>query len=353
MGGITFERWSQRARFHSPLKGGQLDEQEIEIRVDPIIGHQSIFNPALEEKSSILFHPTDMDYLRQLATKSEPNCFLCNDRWSTSTPRYSEKLFPLGRLKMGEVVAFPNLFPLAAHHAVIMLGARHFRTLDDFPPSLLRDAFECSREFIRRCMENDPEVEYFTINANYLLPSGSSVMHPHFQILGSPRPFTHHKLLLEKSARYFAENGSCYWEDLVDTERANGERWIGEMENSRWFSAFSPIGVNEVNAVWPDKTSFLEWDSGDIEGFSQGLSRVLHAYHDLGFSTFNFSCFGGPASRNTPAFRCFFRLINRQNVAQDYRADDYYLQKLLQNEIMIQRPERLAAIVRGYFRPAS
>jgi UDPglucose--hexose-1-phosphate uridylyltransferase len=353
MGGITFERWSQRARFHSPLKGGQLDEQEIEIRVDPITGYQSIFNLALEEKSSVLFHPTDMDYLRLLAKNTEPTCFLCNDRWSTTTPRYEENLFPEGRLRMGEVVAFPNLFPLAAYHAVIMLGARHFRTLDDFPPSLLRDAFECAREFIRRCMEKDPEVEHFTINANYLLPSGSSVMHPHFQILGSPRPFTHPKLLLDRSASYLAANGSCYWEDLVNTERLSGERWIGKMEGSCWFSAYSPMGVNEINAVWPEKTNFLEWDSGDLEGFSLGLSRVLHAYHDLGFSTFNFSCFGGPVSRHAPEFRCFFRLINRQNMAQHYRADDYYLQKLLQNEIMIQRPERLAEIMRGYFKSTS
>ena len=46
MSPITFERWSQPARFHSPLKGGDLDEQNIEIRVDPLTGCQSIFNEA-------------------------------------------------------------------------------------------------------------------------------------------------------------------------------------------------------------------------------------------------------------------------------------------------------------------
>ncbi|MHC1742949.1 MAG: hypothetical protein AB9873_07950 [Syntrophobacteraceae bacterium] len=326
-----------------------MDQQEIEIRVDPLTGGQSIFNSALEEKSSVLFHPTDMDYLRQLAETTEPTCFLCNGRWSTTTPRYAEDLFPQGRLISGEVVAFPNLFPLAAYHAVIMLGARHFRTLDDFPPGLLQDAFECSQAFIRRCTEIDPEVKYFTINANYLLPSGSSVMHPHFQILGSPRPFTHHKQLIEQSASYYSLNGSCYWKDLVDVERAKGERWIGTLGGSDWFTAFSPMGINEVNAVWPDKSNFLEWGAGDIEGLAQGLSRVLRGYHELGFSTFNFSCFSGPLGLSTTEFRCFLRVINRQNMAQHYRADDYYLQKLLQNEIMILRPERLAEILRARF----
>lgn len=351
MSPIAFERWSQRATFHSPLKGGELDEQEIEIRQDPLTGFQSIFNQALEDKSSILFHATDQEYLRQLVESTESTCFLCNDRWTATTPAYPTTLLPEGRLKKGEVVLFPNLFPLAAYHAVIMLGARHYRALDDFPPSLLRDAFECSREFIRRCIEIDPETAFFTINANYLLPSGSSVMHPHFQILGSPRPFTHHKLLVEQSARYLAMNGSCYWSDLVDAERSSGERWIGEVAGCGLFSAFSPIGVNEVDLVWPRRESFLDWDSTDIEGLSQGLSRILRGYHELGFSTFNFSCFGGPVNRHTPELRCFMRIINRQNVARDYRADDYYLQKLLHNEIMIQRPERLAECMRKYFRP--
>ncbi len=112
------------------------------------------------------------------------------------------------------------------------------------------------------------------------------------------------------------------------------------------------MGVNEVNAVWPKRNHFLEWDSDDIEGLSRGLSRVLEAYHDLGFSTFNFSCFGGPLSGKAPGMRCFLRLVNRQNMARHYRADDYYLQKLLQNEIMIQRPERFADVLRGYFPPS-
>lgn len=351
MGNIPFERWSQRARFHSPLKGGEMDEQEIEVRRDPLTGFQSIFNSALEDKSSVLFHPTDREYLQELARSTEETCFLCHGRWSTTTPRYDEPLIPGGRLIHGDVVAFPNLFPLAAYHGVIMLGARHFRTLDDFPHTLLRDAFECSREFIRRCREFDSEVDYFTINANYLLPSGSSVMHPHFQILGSPRPFTHHQLLLERSAAYLASEGTCYWEDLEAAERASGERWIAKLGGCSWFAAFSPMGVNEINAVWPDRSHFLEWDSSDIEGLSLGLSRALRACHDLGFSTFNFSFFSGPVSHKSPELRCFLRLINRQNMARHYRADDYYLQKLLHSEIMIQRPERLAEIVRGYFPP--
>ena len=350
MAAISFKTWQQTARFHNPLKGGQWDEQELEVRLDPLLGHQSLFNGALEGKGSILFPDTDDGYLRQRAEETKGSCFLCEDRWRQTTPRYGEDLLPdEGRLVRGGIVLFPNLFPLAAYHAVIRLGDQHFRTLDDFPLSLLEDAFSVSIEFIRRCYQADPKTIYFTINANYLFPAGASVLHPHLQILGSPFPGTHHQLLLEKSREYFKKERSCYWSDLVEAEEQGEARYLGSMATSRWITAFSPMGSNEVNAIWPESSHFLQWGEADIRGMAEGLSRVLRAYHEMKLSTFNFSCFSGPLDEAGSEFRCMLRLVNRQNAAPHYRTDDYYFQKLLKNEIIVKRPEHLAAFVRRYF----
>jgi UDPglucose--hexose-1-phosphate uridylyltransferase len=118
------------------------------------------------------------------------------------------------------------------------------------------------------------------------------------------------------------------------------------MGPSRWFTAFSPIGVNEVDAVWPNNSHFLEWGDEDIQTMAEGIHRVFLTYHELKFSTFNFSCFSGPLGKATPEFRCFLRLINRQNMHLHYRTDDFYLQKLLKNEIIIYPPEDLASLIR-------
>jgi len=349
MAAISFESRQQTACFHSPLKGGLWDEQQLEVRLDPLVGHQSVFNAALEDKSTILFPDTDEAYLRQRAEDTRAACFLCDDRWRQSTPRYGEDLLPDGRLIRGEIVLFPNLFPLAAYHAVIRLGDQHFRTLDDFPPSLLEDAFFVALEFIRRCHQADPGMVYFTINANYLFPAGASVLHPHLQILGSPFPGTHHRLLLEKSKQYFEKEQSCYWQDLVETEERLGARSVGTVGDSRWFTAFSPIGSNEVNAVWLGNSHFLEWGPAEIRSMAEGVSRVLRAYHAMKLSTFNFSCFSGPLGQPCTEFRCMLRLISRQNAVPHYRTDDYYYQKLLKNEIIVKRPEHLAPFIRRYF----
>jgi UDPglucose--hexose-1-phosphate uridylyltransferase len=349
MANISFESRQQTARFYNPLNAGQMDAQQIELRFDPLTGHQSIFNAALEGKAETLFPATDQAYLLKRAEATQAQCYLCEGRWRQLTPRYDEGLIPGGRIERGEIVLFPNLFPLAAYHAVVMVGNRHFRALNDFPAGLLQEALTVSLDFIRRCHRADPHMRYFTINANYLFPAGASAFHPHLQILGSPFPGAHQLLLLERSRAYHEQKKSCYWEDLIAAEERSGQRTIGELHGSRWFTAFSPVGSNEVNAVWPATSHFLEWGEAELRGMAEGLSRTFRGYFDLGLSTFNFSCFSGPLHRHSPEFRCMLRVINRQNVTAHYRTDDYYFQKLLRNEIIIRRPEQLAEFLRSYF----
>lgn len=349
MAEIHFERWQQSAHFHNPLKGGILDEHKIEVRLDPLLEHQSVFPLELKGKADVLFPPTDRDYLEEHAEKSKAQCFLCDGRWRQRAPRYEETILPGGCLEKNDVALFPNLFPISAYHAVVMVGEKHCRHLEDFPAGMIKDAFSVSLEFICRCYRNDPGAIHFTINANYLFPAGASVMHPHLQILGSPFPTTHERALLERSRDYFQKHGTSYWIDLIATEKRLQERWIGEIDGSHWFTAYSPLGANEVNAVMPSARHFLDWGEEEINGVAEGLARALNAYSGLKLSTFNFSCFSAPLNNEGREFCCLLRLVNRQNVVPHYRTDDYYFQKLLGNELIVSPPEELASFVRQYF----
>jgi galactose-1-phosphate uridylyltransferase len=346
---LQWTSWIETARFHSPLRNGALEEQTIEVRRDPLTGHQSIYNPALEGKTSILFPPTDEAYLKERAAASAAACFLCDGKWRTMTPTYPEELIPGGRLIKGESVLFPNLFPLGAYHAVVMVGSRHHRRLDDFPEALLQDALSLAVDFVRRCRAQTPEIRYFTINANYLFPAGASVTHPHLQILGGVEPGTHHRLLLDASKAYKERTGTRYWDDLTASEQATAQRFIAEIDGTHWMAAYSPMGVNEILAVYPHAADFLAWTEREIAATAVGLRNVLRGYHALGFSTFNFSCYSGPLGADDGSFACVLRMVNRQNVTPHYRTDDYYFQKLLKNEIMILRPEKLAELMRAHF----
>jgi len=73
---------------------------------------------------------------------------------------------------------------------------------------------------------------------------------------------------------------------------------------------------------------------------------VMKGYDSMDISTFNFSVYSGPINTTDDTFRCYIRIISRQNVYENYRTDDYFLQKMLRNELILTSPEVLASTLR-------
>jgi len=340
---ILFKKHLQKSSFHNPMMDNALDNQELEIRIDPLTEHQSVFNSRLQDKVDVFFGPSDHALIKKLAHESEPVCFLCEDKWKKMTPTYPEKIVPNGRICVGQAVLFPNLFPVAQVHAVIRVGALHYLPLKNFEPLCIAEAFQASVEFAKALSRADIGVDFLTINGNYLGPAGASIAHPHFQIVGGDFPFTHLKKQIDQSKKYFIKNKSCYWKDLVAKEKEIDKRYIGETGPVSWIASFAPQGTNEVLGILTEKNNFLEMDKEDINGLAKGVSKVLKGYDKMGHSTFNFSIYSGPLNSKEDAFCCYIRIITRQNVYENYRTDDYFLQKLLENELILTPPEVLAS----------
>jgi UDPglucose--hexose-1-phosphate uridylyltransferase len=346
---IELERQVRFATFHNPMKGGQLDTVQLELRRDPLTGHQSVWNPRLEDKVAMFLGATDAALVERMARESEPRCFLCGERWRRSTPFYPEQLLPGGRIQLGEAVLFPNLFPVSPVHAVVRVGARHHVPLGDFGIDTVRDALGACLGFLRRLGAGEPAARLLTISGNFLGPAGASIVHPHFQVVGGDVAPTALELVLARSRAWLDEHGRCYWSELVDYERREAQRVIGQTGPVWWLSSFSPQGGNEVIGVLPDKSQWLELDEHDIAGLSEGLVRVLRGYAAMGLSTFNFTIFSGALGARDESFRCHLRVISRQNVHENYRTDDYFLQKQLRNELILTTPEALASKLHAAF----
>jgi hypothetical protein len=84
---------------------------------------------------------------------------------------------------------------------------------------------------------------------------------------------------------------------------------------------------------------------------SAGLSTVLAWYEEEGLSAFNFTVFGGALDGRETGFPVVLRVIARTAFKQDYRTDDYFLQKQLGGELMFAAPEEMAARLRSLFQP--
>ena len=347
---IRFARHIQKSTLYNPMMNNELDTQELEIRKDPLTGAQSVFNPRLEDKVAMFYGKSDLALIEKMAKESEPRCFLCGDRWQAMTPTYPAQLVPAGRIQVGRAVLFPNLFPAAQIHAVIRVGDVHYVPLADFEPVPVAEAFQASLELAEYLSDREPSVVYLTINGNYLGPGGASIAHPHFQVVGGDLSFSYMETVFDHSRRYLKTHQSCYWTDLLESEIAVGDRYIGDTGPVKWITAFSPQGTNEVVGVLPEQTRFTEMDESDVKGLAAGLVNVLHGYADMGLSTFNFAVYSGPLGEPDDAIRCFIRIISRQNVYENYRTDDYFLQKLLRNELILTPPEVLATNLRKHFK---
>ena len=346
---IEFDKHIQDSTIHNPMMDNQLDTQSLEIRKDPLTGAQSVFNPRLEDKVSMFYEPSDTALIEKLAEESRANCFLCGDTWKQITPTYPKDLIPEGRIQIGKAVLFPNLFPVAQIHSVIRVGDKHYVPLSEFDPQTVEDAFETSVELARKLITAGMNVRYLTVNGNYLGPAGASIAHPHFQVVGGDMPFTYLENIMDLCRQYFQKHRTCYWSDLVELEKEKEGRYIGATDSVEWLASFAPSGTNEVIGVLPKRRQFLELDGKDLSGVAKGLVNVLSGYAEMGISTFNFSIYSGPLGDRDDSIRCFIRIISRQNVYENYRTDDYFLQKLLDNELILTPPEALAKNLQPHF----
>ncbi|MDH4232765.1 MAG: hypothetical protein OEW04_12145 [Nitrospirota bacterium] len=349
MSGISFERLSSDFMICNPYKDFSEELHRVEIRRDPLLGDSSIYNPFLKDKARFFFGDNDPELIRKLVEESSGTCIFCGEKIGKNTPRYPSTLLAEGRIRLGEALLFPNLFSIGKYHPVVSLSKAHFLKLSEFSSQLIGNGLAAASKFLKTVYHADTSVSYAVINANYLFPAGASLVHPHLQMLITPVAYSYHERLIEACNTYHQKFGSCYHSDLIAEEKKTGLRYIAQQGGWHWMTAFSPMGSNEVIAVHEGEGDFALLSDADLRSLSYGISKVLSFYEVLGHLSFNYSIFSLRKSHPKEGFRCLLKLINRQNLYKNYRNDDYFLQKMLQSELIINLPEELAEKLRSFF----
>ncbi|MDH3392114.1 MAG: hypothetical protein OEL85_10000, partial [Desulfobulbaceae bacterium] len=249
----------------------------------------------------------------------------------------------------GEALLFPNLFSIGTYHPVIRLCDAHFLKLSEFTPELIANGFLAARQFIRIAYEKDQTIGYAAVTANYLFPAGASLVHPHLQMIATPIPYSYQARMLEACSKWQKNNGTSYFTDLIQEEKG-GPRHVGQIGKWHWLTPFSPLGSNEVMAIHEDSVDLGDLSEDDINNLSAGISKVLCHYETLGYLSYNYALYSVREERGDGSFRLLLKIITRQNLYPNYRNDDYFLQKLLQSELIITPPEELAEELRKSFK---
>jgi UDPglucose--hexose-1-phosphate uridylyltransferase len=349
MAAIHFESIASTFTIRNPQKDFLEEDFQVEVRSDPLLGDTSVYNPLLKGKAKAFFGDSDPALIQRLVEESAKTCIFCPDRVEKSTPQYRPELVPGGRIRIGEALLFPNLFAIGKYHAVVSLSNAHFLKLSEFNPCLLENGFRAAREFLKAVYRHDQSSLYVSVNVNYLFPAGASLVHPHLQMLVTPVAYSYQGRLMKACGTYYQKKGSAYHADLIDAEKKAGSRYIAQTGHWHWMTAFSPLGSNEVTAVHERESDIAFLSDADFRDLSLGISKVLVFYEKLGHLSFNYALYAARQPHAGDGHRCLMRIINRQNLYPNYRNDDYFLQKMLQSELIINLPEELAPKLRVNF----
>ena len=343
---IEFQKTTGKATLHNPLKNFELEHQMIENRLDPLTGHPTVVRTG--RKFWQHQYTTDEKLLAEIAAQTREKCFFCPERVNKYTPRYPEEFIKSGRIIIGEACLFPNLFPQKEDSAVAVISQQHFIPLDQFQPELLHNAFKACALYLKRLYEFKGS-RYCHIGFNYLFPAGSSIPHPHLQIIGGPQPDFLLMNLLKGSEKYSSECQSCYWDDLVDTEKELGERYVGRTGKVEWLTPFAATREDEVHGTVQGKSNFLEFDDEDWFSLADGISRAFRFYKDKGLSSCNFAIYSAPLGQKLSHFRAGIRIVSRSSVKPQPINDVWFSQNILYDGLVTEPPEETASALRRYF----
>lgn len=316
------------ATILDPRRGFEAAASGFEVRWDPLTGHSARLLP----KSGLL-PPSDFD-LEGFARETREGCFFCPEKVFDVTPKLLPAIHPEGRISRGRALLFPNIQPYAKHSSVAVYGPDlHYLPLDRMTSEIVTDNLRVQVEFVRAVRAYDPDARWSSVSANHMLPSGSSLFHPHTQAAVDPYPTTMQRLL--------AEAGEASVLEYLETERRLGERYLGRSGQVEWLASFAPIGFNELRAFVPGIAGVEGLDEGSVEDLGRGLATALNLYAEMGFQSFNWALYSGSVLN--------LRLVTRSNLKPLYRSDAAYFERLHWQGMVDTSPEELAERARGRF----
>lgn len=339
---LEFRATRKRARLHDPRREFALSEIESEVRYDPLTGDSARI-------CHFAFPKRERPDLSDLAERTRKGCPFCPDSVERVTPRYPADLLPEGRLRRGEALLVPNLFPYDDVSAIVSMSQAHFLAMDAMPVAIVADALKLARDFI---MTATPLVEareaYGIVTWNYMPPSGASQVHPHMQVIVTDTPGNQLRRELDAEAHFLAEQKRPYPAALLEAERG-GARWLDEADGVAWWVPYCPMGMlGDAQAMFVDKSAITACNDATLEAFAQGLCRLLAAYARMGLWSFNLTLLPDAQAEGSGRHRLTARLLPRFYLhPQLHNSDTAYLQLLLGEKFAMLYPEQHADELRA------
>jgi len=181
-------------------------------------------------------------------------------------------------------------------HDVIVDTPDHALTTALLPPEQVRTVLECYRQRFR-VVSDDPRVAHVTIFKNHGVRAGTSLEHPHSQMVGTPVISSQVRQRLYEALRHFDEFGECIFCAMIAEELAEDKR---VMLASEHFVVIEPFASATpfATAIYPRRhmASFGNVSDHELADLAQVLRAVLaKLYVGLDNPDFNYTIRSAPA----------------------------------------------------------
>ncbi len=208
---------------------------------------------------------------------------------------------------------FSRLIPGVGRHEVIIETPEHaspFALMSD------RQAEEVVLMYHDRhlALRKDPAVKAMILFKNKGQAAGTSLEHPHAQIIGTPVVPGHIRNKCAEATRYYDETGRCIYSDLVERERKAQQRIVFDSEE---FVAFHPFASRSPFETWiaPKRhaPSFGQISIESAKRFAHALKAILlKIYRHLDDPDYNIVFYSAPIEdENKPYFLWHVWIIPR------------------------------------------
>ncbi len=186
------------------------------------------------------------------------------------------------------------------HHEVIIETSQHHQRLSRMTTTDVELVLQASHE--RYCaLKLDPQVKSIVLFKNHGERAGTSLIHPHSQIVGTPVAPLLVRKKYEVATSHFDDTGRCLYRDLVDEERSARVRVLFE---STRFVVFHPFASRVAFETWIapkyEESTFGHVEPGHLAELADVLRRTLKTLDDaLGDPDFNYILHSAPPEDDT------------------------------------------------------
>ena len=221
-------------------------------------------------------HLTPPETLAFRSGLSEPNTK--GWRLRVISNKYSA-LVPSGSRKRQAIDGFFRRMDGIGIHEVILETPQHNLSLATMSANQVEEVFLAYRQrYIE--LRKDARFSIVIIFRNHGPRAGTSIEHPHSQLIATPIVPSHIRHLLEEAMRYYDDHGTCVFCDTLETELRSKDRLVLETKNFIAFEPFASSVPFETAVISKSHSasfgSISERETREVATVTQSILQTIH-----------------------------------------------------------------------------